>query len=409
MSICQYFTICFAFILLTAHSAAAETKEFIISYWCGPPSGGNYDAQYADVAECNFTHAMYPVNGASPEQNKAILDACEKHGLKYIPFDSRVLAHAPGDAQFAANLDSVIAEYANHPAMAGYFLGDEPGPGAFPQFGAVNQYLLKHDPKRLPIVNLLPIYVDEKYIGMTYDDYLEKFCSIVKPKLLCYDHYALFAGVERESYFANMETIRRHALKHGAAIGFIFQCTPHGTYRDPSETDLRWQVNTGLAYGCKALLYFTYFTPTDAESNFHNGILDAKGKRTPHYAMAKAINGELKNLSDTLVRLTSTAVYHTKPIPRGCTALAKDAPVQVKEGGPLVLGFFKHDDGTRWAIVVNRDFHKPVVAALEFRPKISALEALSPQTGKLSAIAMSDQTARIELPPGGLKVLKMAP
>src|SRR6476660_438225 len=111
--------------LIASQSLAIEFNDFIISYWCGPPSGANYDAQYAEVAECNFTHAMYPANGASPEQNKAILDACEKHGLKYIPYDGRILAHGPGDPQFASNLDAIIADYGNHPALAGYFMTDE--------------------------------------------------------------------------------------------------------------------------------------------------------------------------------------------------------------------------------------------------------------------------------------------
>jgi hypothetical protein len=397
-----------ASLFLSVSSRAADKKEFIISYWCGPPSGGNYDAQYAEVAECNFTHAMFPNNGASTEQNKSILAACEKHGLKFIPYDGRVLTNGPGDKQFAANLDAVVADYANHPAMAGYFLGDEPGPGAFAQFGAVNQYLLKKDPKSIPFINLLPVYVDEKYIGMTYEKYLDQFCEIVKPKLLCYDHYALFEKVERDSYFANMETIRRHALKHGAGMGFIFQCTPHGTYRDPSESDLRWQVNTALAYGCTALFYFTYFTPTDAESNFHNGILDQKEKRTPHFAMAKRINAELKVLANTLVRLTSTGVYHTGPLPTGCTALPATAPVQVKHGGPLVLGFFKHDDGSQWAIVVNRDLHKATAALLHFNPDIATLNELSPKDGKLSPVTLSDHAAEFQIPVGGMKILKLS-
>lgn len=396
-----------SFSLMAAPLSAVEPGDFIISYWCGPPAGQNYDAQYAEVADCNFTHAMYPVNGGNPEQNKAILNACEKHGLKYIPYDGRVLAHGPGDPQFGPNLDAIIAEYANHPALAGYFMGDEPGPGAFPQLGAINQYLLKKDPKRLPFINLLPNYVDEKYIGMTYEKYVEQFCQTVRPRLVCYDHYALFEKVERDGYFANMETIRRNALKCDAAMGFIFQCTPHGTYRDPSETDLRWQVNTGLAYGCKALLYFTYFTPTDADSNFHNGILDAKGNRTPHFAMAKSINAELKNLSSTLIRLTSTAIYHTAPVPSGCTALPDDAPILVKGGGPLVLGFFKHTDGSQWAIVVNRDLHKSATPILEFNPKITGIEELSPHTGKLSPVALTDKTKGYEIPAGGIKVLKL--
>jgi hypothetical protein len=408
---CPFVNLLFTIAWLLLHApqtSAVGFNDFIISYWCGPPSGGNYDAQYAEVAECNFTHAMYPVNGGSPEQNKAILDACEKHGLKYIPYDGRVLAHGPGDPKFGDNLDAMIADYTNHPAMAGYFMGDEPGPGAFSQLGAVNQYLLKKDPKRLPFINLLPNYVDEKYIGMKYDTYVEQYCEKVRPRLVCYDHYALFEGVERPGYFANMETIRRNAIKYEAAMGFIFQCTPHGTYRDPSETDLRWQVNTGLAYGCKALLYFTYFTPTDAESNFHNGILDAKGNHTPHFAMAKAINAELKNLSGTLVRLTSTAVYHTAPIPAGCIALPADALIQPKADKPVLIGFFKHDDGSQWATVVNRDLHKSAAATLAFDRKIASVQELSPKTGKLSDVSLSGHTLQCALPPGGIKFLKLA-
>ena len=126
-----------------------------------------------------------------------------------------------------------------------------------------------------------------------------------------------FETTNEAQFDANMETIRRQGLKHDIATGFILQCTPHGTYRDPSETDLRWQVNTTLAYGCRALLYFTYFTPTDPAANFHNGILDPAGKRTPHYDMAKKINGELKGLIETLVQLKSSDVYHTAPIPGG--------------------------------------------------------------------------------------------
>src|SRR4051812_3992699 len=93
----RYFTLIFAALLITVRVAAADTNEFMISYWAGPPTDGNFVAQYAEVAECNFTHAMFPVNGASPEQNKAILDACQKHGLKFIPHDDRVLARAPED------------------------------------------------------------------------------------------------------------------------------------------------------------------------------------------------------------------------------------------------------------------------------------------------------------------------
>jgi hypothetical protein len=391
---------------LLMRAGASNAAPFIISYWAGPPSGGNYDAQYAEVAECNFTHAMFPVNGGSPEQNKAILAACEKHGLKYIPYDGRVLKHAPGDPAFAKNLDAVLVDYKNSPALAGYFLTDEPGPGAFPQLAAITKYLHERDPQHPAIINLLPNYVDEKYIGMTYEKYLDQFCAVVKPAMLCYDHYALFQGQERDSYFANMETIRWHAVANDIPMWFIFLCTPHGTYRDPSETDLQWQVNTGLAYGCKALLYFTYFTPIDPQANFHDGILDAKGKRTPHFAMAQTINGELKKLGPVLVRLKSTAVYHTGTLPKGCTALPAYAPIGVNTEGPFLIGLFQHDDGSRWAMIVNREFHKTANASLRFQSGVRAVEELSAQTGALAPVPLSNQSAQFTMPPGSIRILK---
>ncbi|MDB6123360.1 MAG: hypothetical protein JWQ71_2353 [Pedosphaera sp.] len=315
-----------AFLFLTAEVNAAPTNQFIISFWCAPPVGGNYDAQYAEVAECNFNYVLSPCSSVSLAENKAILDACQKHGLKFIPMDGRRDTYPANNPAFTSNLDSILADYSKHPAYGGLYLYDEPKIGQLETLAAQNQYLLKKDPAHLPFINLLPIYVDVAYSGTNYEAYIDIFCKTVKPRLLCYDHYALFEGVERESYFENMEVIRRAGLKHDVPMGFIFQTTPHGTYRDPSETDLRWQVNTALACGCKALFYFTYFTITDPEANFHNGIIDPKGNRTPHFDMAKRINAELKAIGPALMPLTSTAVYHTGKLPAGGIKLLKLNP-----------------------------------------------------------------------------------
>lgn len=67
-----------------ATAAPDAAEEFIISYWWGPPATEDPDRRYAEVAECNFTHAAFPSSGGSVEQNKAILDACHKHGLKFF-------------------------------------------------------------------------------------------------------------------------------------------------------------------------------------------------------------------------------------------------------------------------------------------------------------------------------------
>src|SRR3954467_13313586 len=94
----------FLVVLLASHRAIAG-EEFIISYWWGPAATGNLEKRYAEIAECNFTHAGFPGGGATVAQNLAILDACQKHGLKFIVNDARVLKFTPEQPQFVQNLD----------------------------------------------------------------------------------------------------------------------------------------------------------------------------------------------------------------------------------------------------------------------------------------------------------------
>jgi hypothetical protein len=57
---------------------------------------------------------------------------------------------------------------------------------------------------------------------------------------------------------------------------------------------------------------------------------------------------------------------------------------------------------------VNRDLHKAAATTLTFDQKTTVIEELSPQTGKLSPVELTDKTTRFEFPPGGIKLLKLA-
>ncbi|MDQ6630811.1 MAG: hypothetical protein M3Y82_03530 [Verrucomicrobiota bacterium] len=398
-------------VFIACAANAAQSNPFIISFWCAPPPSLNYDAQYAEVAEAHFTHVLPPCAGASVAENKAILDACEKHGLKFFPMDGRRDTYVETHPNFSANMDAILTEYSKHPAYAGLFLNDEPRLQNFKFLAAQNHYLLKKDPAHLPFLNLMPNYATAEQLGGTnYEAYVEMYCRTVTPRLLCYDHYPFFEkNFTRGNFFENMETIRRAGIKHDIPFGFIFQTTPHGTYRDPSETDLRWQVNIALAYGSKALFYFTYFTPTDVESNFHNGIIDQKGKRTAKFELAKKINRELKTLAPMLMQLTSTEVFHTGKIPAGCMKLPPDAPIQVSENSELIIGFFKHVDASRWAVIVNRDLQKPILTTVSFDKKTKKLKELDPQDGKLISLKLKKQKATFAISAGGITFLKLNP
>jgi hypothetical protein len=210
-------------------------------------------------------------------------------------------------------------------------------------------------------------------------------------------------------YFENFESIRRQGLKHGTPFGFIFLTTPHGAFRDPTEVDLRWQVFNGLAYGARAIFYFTYWTPAaDGANTFREGIIEQNGMRTVHYDMAKRINAEVKAWAPTLMQLTSTAVYHTGAVPQGCHALSDAAGVKLSGDASLVIGTFRHADGTEWLMVVNRDFKQVASATLEFIQPPRELQELSSSSARLVALEAATAGLRLQLPPGGAQLLRLA-
>lgn len=364
--------------------ARAVDSTFCITYWLGPPAT---DERCAESAEANFTVAGPPTIPPSVEENLRFLDICRKHGMKAIISDARILARNPGTPDFEKNLDSVVADYSKHPALYGYYLCDEPGPGLFPLIGGVTQSLLKKDPAHVPYVNIYPNYVDPAGIGgVSYAEHVEQYMSEVKPALLAYDHYALFDGYERDSYFENLEQIRDAALKHGTPWMSTVLITPHYAYRDPNEADLRWQVYTNLAYGGRGIGYYTYWTPAEVELGYRNGIIDREGKPTEHYWMVRRVNGEIKALAPTLLELKSTGVYHTGVLPSGTKPLPKGTAVKHVLGADVVVGLFDGPGDSRWVMLVNRSPRKPARVTVTFAAP-QRLSEVDKSSGRLRVAA----------------------
>lgn len=194
---------------------------------------------------------MPPISSKNDvKTNMKILDLSKAVGIKAVIADAGMPLSAKLRERHKA-LDAIIASYSSHPALLGYYIVDEPNSRAFPVLGAINQYLLKADPKHLPYVNLFPNYASAKQLGNnTYEQHVSQYIETVRPDLVSWDHYKQMLGDERY-YWPNLEIVRWHCLKAKVPLGQIINSLPHFGYRDPSEADLRWQVYTSLAYGSR--------------------------------------------------------------------------------------------------------------------------------------------------------------
>jgi len=374
--------------------ARGEEAFFPLMAWGHTP---NDPAVLKRMSDCGLTVAGF----VSP----AALDACRDVGLKAIVDDARSSRYdwmKVDPAVARTNVEAMVKEVKDHPAVFGYLLRDEPSAAMFPGLAAVADAIQEFHPGAWPYINLFPNYAEpDQMAAPDYEAYVRKFVEVCKPPILSYDHYALYEhGRLRPTYFANLETLRRAGLEHGLPFWNIILTTAHFDYREATPADIRFQVFTSLAYGAKGIAYFTYFSPKIG--NFRLGPIDQFGNETPTWAMLREVNLQVARLAPTLLKLKSDAVYHFGEVPTDGRGPADDSLVEAVEG-PMLVGDFTHEDGSRWAMIVNRSFTDSIACRPAPRVEGTTLEQVSPFTGRLEPY----DGERIWLAPGQGVLLRL--
>jgi hypothetical protein len=358
--------------------ASAADPHFVqdrlaVGLWVDPPADQQTDARFAEIADANFTFLIGNFGATTPAAVSNQLRLCEKHGLKAIVS----MAGLPPD------------RLPNGPACWGYCLGDEPGAGAFPDLRKTVDALRQGQPGKLAYINLFPNYAPTSALGTTsYVEHVARFLREVRPDVLSMDHYPMFSPEAdgRDGYCQNLEVMRGQSRSGGVPFWNFFNTMPYGPHTDPTEAQLRWQINASLAYGAKGVMYFCYWTPAGDEFPKGGAILRRDGTRTRHYEEARRLNGILKQLGPTLMLLTSTGVYRVRPKDDPATAL-KGSPIRSLTPGDYLVGAFTHADGRRAVLLQNYHFAYSAWPTVEFDAAPAAALEVSPSTGKAAPVA----------------------
>jgi hypothetical protein len=210
----------------------------------------------------------------------------------------------------------------------------------------------------------------------------------VHPDVLSMDHYPHFTPEAdgRDTYCENLEVMREQSLGAGVPFWNFFNTMPFGGHADPTEAQLRWQINASLAYGAKGVMYFCYWTPSGKEFPKGGAIIRRDGTRTRHYEEARRLNARLKQLGPTLMQLTSTGVYRVRPKADPAAAL-QGSPIRSLTKGDYLVGAFKHSDGRRAVLLQNYHFAYSAWPTVEFDAAPGEVLEVSPATGKSAPVA----------------------
>ena len=301
------------------------------------------------------------------------------------------LTKMSGEKELRENINSLVGEVRNHPAALGFFLRDEPPAAMMPGLGKVAAMLRREMPGALSYINLLPNYATASQLGApAYETYVQKFVDEVHPPLLSYDNYSLFNGDMLGRFYTNLGIIRDVSQKAGIPFWNVILANSHFSYMEPSDATLRLQAYSTIAYGGRGIEYFTYFSPK--VGNFRLAAVDQFGHRTATWYKLRRLNDQILELAPWLVKLHSTGVYHSAPLPEGAkpigeshlvekivAATYQDPPVQAE----YLIGEFRDEDGHSFLMIVNKSLKYSMRYVIDLKNENQHLVLVSPYTGQL--------------------------
>ncbi|TAM83101.1 MAG: hypothetical protein EPN47_06585 [Acidobacteria bacterium] len=297
----------------------------------------------------------------------------------------------PDEKELQGKIDALVKEVRNHPAALGFFLHDEPPTQMMPGLAKVASMLQQAMPGARAYVNLLPNYATASQLGATsYEAYVQKFVDAVHPPLLSYDNYSLFNGEMQGRFFTNLATIRNASQKAGIPFWNVILANSHFSYMEPTDATLALQAYSTIAYGGRGIEYFTYFSPK--VGNFRMAAVDQFGHRTATWYMMRRLNNQIRELAPWLVKLHSTGVYHSAPLPEGAepvdkSELVKQVRATTFQSPPVapeyLAGEFRDDEGHPFLMVVNRSLKYSMRYAIDLKDSGQHLVLVSPYTGQL--------------------------
>lgn len=363
--------------------------------WVGIPQDKGTLARYQEMSKAGITQSYVPFSDANVMETA--LNMAHEAGIK-------LFISCP---ELTSNPEIIVKRFMNHPALAGYYLRDEPGRNEFPALGLLVNRIKAIDKDHICYVNLLPNFAEVNQLGVkSYQEYLDSFIKEVPVQLLSFDNYPVIGSANtsiREDWYKNLEMVAEGAKNSNKPFWAFALTTAFSPYPLPTLATIRLQVYSDLAYGAQGIQYFTYWTLTDPAIGFHNAAITPDGKQTDVYNKIQQISKEIKSLSNVFFRATMISVAHTgNTIPAGTkpfTQLPKPIMLLKTDGIGAVISILKKN-GNTFLVVVNRDF----TTAMSL--KIKCVSGVSRVLKNGSSIPQSISVNKVKINPGDIAIYK---
>jgi hypothetical protein len=358
------------------------------------------------------TPSEYRVQDLSHAEHIAVLEACERYGMRYFVTDHERLTGVAEPT--AEGVRGVIEDFGGYPGLGGYYIWDEPRLEDFPSVQRAAEIVRTHDGSRLPMVAMLPSYGPYRW-PEAYPAFASQFMRSVDPQVVAFDFY----GVRQDTpdsppsvnafLYRDLQLWSDLARAYDRPLWFYGSAVGWGPMAAPSLATLRFQAAAALTYGARGLVWFMARDYIGGALDFTGGALDAQGQPGPLYEDLARVNHWMLDLAPTLLSLAARGVALTDPVPAQAQGFLRGFAGLTSASGNLLLGEHASEvEGAgvreRYLWVVNRDLEHQRLAELSFLCAVTVTEVAADATPKTST-----SQHQLQLDAGEGKLLRISP
>ena len=358
------------------------SERYVLGAWCSHHfslEGFPYEKECVDHwADAGLNVAMAPfISMEKPDEVrrlKRIMDRAAERDLRLIlgvggAWLGDLLVK--GEAGYRRSVAKALKHFGDHPAMFGFYIGDEPAPATFPDACRAMRIHNELAPHLHNFLNHLPVVLGHRDLDAAAA-LMDRWAQEGKPRYLCYDCYEQFstARTEQENldiYFRNLMFYQQAAERNGLPFWNSGLSVVYSLCRPMTEDDFHWQLNTTIAHGAKGLMHFFFFCFFSMDNYSHAPV--SFGERTEQFTGMRRAHDRFVNHTEPVVRdLTLKKVSHYGQA-YGGTPLFDGSGLVTKAWAdtPLIISEFKHANGSDYVMVVNNHMRRSTQALIRFR------------------------------------------
>lgn len=386
----------------------------------------NYKPEWVrDWADCGMTSPIGPrisFRKESMEAYREMLDLAHSYGMNIImQFNEAYLENYNNGAEaYRATITEIYDMFKDHPAVVGLYVGEEPATEHNEAYFEGVKIIKEVAPDWLVYINLGSIERTERMLlkgEKRLEDWICEFADYTKSDVMGYGQYSQLSHDNNGIYehFENIHRFVNAGKKCGSDIWSTLLSSAHYAYRVATEDDFRWQLNTAVACGCKAVVWFRLYDKLIAV-DYHGSPIDEFGLRTTRFDDLARVQKRFNvHHGEIFARLNHVESYNVGVgyggylyfVP-GLTDL-----VDFATSRSALISFFKDEDGNDYIAVVNTLQRESAPITLSFTDKVKKAQIVYHNGAVLQpCFDRGDRTGTVTtneiwLAPGQMELLKI--